>query len=303
MPSFFFDHDLPTVYGSLLDGRADAIGPDDADLPRADAVIAGARRPWNAAAFAAAGPRLRVVSRVGIGYDNVDLGAASAAGVVVCNTPDGPTVSTAEHTWALLLAVARELPSRAAAGRDGLAGSPIGTALELDGRVLGLVGYGRIARRVAAAGRAFGMHVLAADPFVTASGDGTDIVSLDEVLRESDVVSLHAPATPETRHLICAQTISGMKPGALLINSARGTLVDQEALLDALDSGHLGGAGLDVTDPEPLPVGHPLLAHAKVIVTPHIASSTVAGRRRLYAMAIDNALAVLDGRPATTVTS
>ena len=140
MPSFFFDHDLPTVYGGLLDGRADAIGPDDADLPRADAVIAGARRPWNAAAFAAAGPRLRVVSRVGIGYDNVDLGAASAAGVVVCNTPDGPTVSTAEHTWALLLAVARELPSQQQRARDGLAGPPIGTALELDGRVLGLAG-------------------------------------------------------------------------------------------------------------------------------------------------------------------
>ena len=173
--------------------------------------------------------------------------------------------------------------------------------MELDGQVLGLLGIGRIAKRVAVTGAAVGMRVIAHDPFVTTTDAPAALVSLDELLSTSHVLSLHAPATPETQHVIDAGALGRMQPGAYLVNCARGGLVDQDALLASLDAGHLAGAGLDVTDPEPLPVGHPLLVHPRVMVTPHVASATVAGRRRLYSQGIDNALAVLAGRPATTV--
>jgi len=144
------------------------------------------------------------------------------------------------------------------------------------------------------------MDTIAHDPFVT-EGDGTRLVSPDELWPRSDVITLHAPATAATHHIVDDTTLRQMKPGAYLVNCARGSLVDHAALLGALDDGRLAGAGLDVTEPEPLPSGHPLLTHPRVIVTPHMASSTVAGRRRLYQEAIDNALAVLSGLPATVV--
>jgi D-3-phosphoglycerate dehydrogenase len=147
------------------------------------------------------------------------------------------------------------------------------------------------------------MEVVAHDPFIDAEMvDGVRLVGLDEVFSDSDVVSLHAPGGEATRHLVDAGRLASMRRGAYLVNCARGSLVDQEALLAALDSGQLAGAALDVTEPEPLPAGHPLLGREDVLVTPHVASSTAAGRRRLYEHAIDNALAVLEGRPATTVT-
>jgi D-3-phosphoglycerate dehydrogenase / 2-oxoglutarate reductase len=301
LPKLFIDHPLPDAYRELVDGRAVAVGPDDADLGVADAVLAGARRPWDAEAFAL-GPNLKVISRIGIGYDNVDVGAAIAAGVTVCNAPDAPTVSTAEMTLMLILAVTKNLPAQTERARQGLPGATTGTALELDGRVLGLVGFGRIARRVAAVGAALGMRVIASDPYVTGAG-GCELVSLEQVWAASDVISLHAPALAETRHMVNAVALAAMKPGVYIVNCARGGLIDQQALLAALDSGHVAGAGLDVTDPEPLPVGHALLEHPNVIVTPHVASATVAGRRRLYAHAIDNALNVLAGQPATIVAS
>jgi D-3-phosphoglycerate dehydrogenase / 2-oxoglutarate reductase len=298
LPRLFFDRELPVEYHDLVEGRAAIIGPDDADLASADAVIAGITRRWDAASLT--GVSVRVVSRSGIGYDNVDVDGLAAIGVVVCNTPSAPTVSTAEHTMTLLLAITKGLPAQIARAAEGLP-SGVPTALELDGRVLGLVGCGRIARRVGAAARALGMITVGHDPYVTEDVDGVDLVSLEVLLQTSDVVSLHAPAMAETRHLIDASSLRLMKRGAYLVNCARGALVDHDALLGALDSGHLAGAALDVTEPEPLPVGHPLLGHPKAIVTPHMASSTSAGRRRLYAHAIDNALAVLDGRPASTV--
>jgi D-3-phosphoglycerate dehydrogenase len=243
---------------------------------------------------------MKVISRIGIGYDNVDVAAATEAGVIVCNAPDAPSVSTAEHTLMLMLAVVKNLPAQIDRAREGLPGALTGTALELDGTVLGLVGYGRIARRVGLAARAMGMSVLAYDPYL-AEAEGCELVDLQRVFTESDVISLHAPAVADTRHMINASSLAMMKPGVYLINCARGGLVDQEALLAALDSGQVAGAGLDVTDPEPLPVGHPLLHHPRVIVTPHVASATVEGRRRLYAHAIENALNVLAGRPASIV--
>jgi phosphoglycerate dehydrogenase-like enzyme len=302
LPVLFVDHPFPDLYRELVDGRTAIVGlGTDDGLDRADAVLAGATRPWDAAAFALA-PRLRVISRVGVGYDNVDVAAATAAGVVVCNTPQAPMVSTAEHTMAMMLAVTKHLPHHIARAHQGLRGEPIGLALELDGRVLGLVGIGRIATRVAIAAQALGMRVVACDPGVTASPvPGVDLVALDELLATADVVSLHAPALPSTVRMIDTDALARMRPGSYLVNCARGVLVDHDALLDAIDRGHLAGAGLDVTDPEPLPAGHPLLDRPNVVVTPHVASASVAGRRRLYEHSIENALAVLAGRPASTV--
>lgn len=302
LPVLYFDGEFPIDYVDLVADRAEPVGPE-AGLERADAVIAGARVIWDGERLAGA-PSVKVVSRVGIGYDNVDVAAAAARGIVVCNAPEAPTVSTAEHTMALMLAITKHLPAQIARARAGLSAAGVGIALELDGAVLGLVGFGRIGRRVAAAAQAFGMTVVAHDPVLAASApeiDGVALIDLDALLGQADVVSIHAPATAETHHLVDGEFLAAMQADSYLINCARGSLIDQEALLDALDRGHLAGAALDVTDPEPLPEGHPLLIHERTIVTPHIASSTIAGRRRLYQHAIDNAIAVLEGRPASIV--
>jgi phosphoglycerate dehydrogenase-like enzyme len=295
LPILYFDHPLPDAYRDLIEGRAIAVGPEDSELGPAHAVLAGAKRAWNADAFAL-GPTMKVISRIGIGYDNVDVAAATEAGVVVCNAPDAPSVSTAEHTLMLMLAVVKNLPAQIDRTHEGLPGALTGTALELDGTVLGLVGYGRIARRVGLAARAMGMSVLAYDPYLT-EAEGCELVDLQRVFTESDVISLHAPAVADTRHMINASSLAMMKPGVYLINCARGGLVDQEALLAALDSGQVGGAGLDVTDPEPLPADDPLLDAPNLLVVPHIGSATVRTRERMAAMAVDNLLAALAGRP------
>ena len=301
LPVLFFEAALADEYLDLIAGRATAVGPDRSELAGADGVIAAGGR-WDAATLAGA-PRVRVVSRSGVGYDSVDVPSLRAAGIEACYAPDAPTVSTAEHAVALMMAITKDLPAVQARSNAGLGGFAAPRSLELAASTLGLVGFGRIARRVAVAGAALGMRVIAHDPYLAADAavDGVSLVPLATLLAESDVVSLHAPATEASYHLIGATTLATMKPGAYLVNCARGGLVDQDALLAALDNGHLAGAGLDVTEPEPLPAGHPLLDHPKVIVTPHIASSTRAGRRRLFEHAIDNALAVLDGRPATLI--
>jgi len=302
-PVLFVDHPFPELYRDLVDGRAELVGlGTDERLDVADALLVGAARPWNAAAFALA-PRAQVISRIGVGYDNVDVGAATAAGITVCNTPLAPMVSTAEHTLALLLAVTKRLPQQVGRARQGLTAEPVGRALELDSSTLGLVGLGRISSRVAVAANALGMDVIATDPAIAESPvPGVDMVGFDELLARADVVSIHAPALPSTHHLIDADALAKMKPGAYLVNCARGVLVDHDALVDALERGHLAGAGLDVTEPEPLPAGHPLLQRDDVVVTPHCASASAAGRRRLYEHSIHNALAVLAGEPADTIT-
>ncbi len=302
LPLLFVDHPFPDVYHDLVDGRARLVGcGTDDGLDIAEAVIAGASRPWDASAFALA-PALKVISRVGVGYDNVNVADATVAGVVVCNAPMAPLVSTAEHTVMMMLAITKHLPHQVARCKQGLKGEPIGRALELDGCTLGLVGLGRIASRVAVAAQGLGMQVVACDPNVAESPvAGCELMPFEDVLAAADVVSLHAPALPTTYRLVNAAALARMKPGSYLVNCARGVLVDHDALLDAIDRGHLAGAALDVTDPEPLPAGHPLLDRVNVIVTPHIASATAAGRRRLYEHAIDNALAVLSGQPASIV--
>ncbi|MCY4135961.1 MAG: hypothetical protein OXG30_13785 [bacterium] len=275
--------------------------PPDVELvdgpEHADGVVVAADRAWDDDACRRLS-NLKVVARSGIGYDNVDVAACAAHGVAACNTPDAPTVSTAEHALALMLSVAKRLKgseARLAAGTAGGPGRLTGPgALELDGRVLGLVGCGRIGSLLGRYAEALGMSLLVYDPYLEVAPVG-ELVGLDQLWTEADVVSLHAPATSETRHIINSDSLAAMRPGVIIINCARGALLDQEALLTALDSGHVAGAGLDVTDPEPLPPDHPLLGRVNVVVTPHVASTTTVGIVRLIGQALDQALTWLRG--------
>ena len=300
-PVIHVDRPLLDADLEYVGDRATLVAHTDAELIGVPATVIGVGHRWDAQRFAKF-PDLQVVSRMGIGYDNIDLGAAREAGVVVCNGPDSPTVSTAEHAIALMMAITKELPIQQGRAGEGLGGPAVATALELDGATLGLVGLGRIGLRVAQAALGLGMDVVAHDPGLAASPiDGVRLVTLDELLTTSHVISLHAPSMPSTHHLIGTGSLAVMRRGVYIVNCARGPLVDHDALLAAIDDGRVAGAGLDVTDPEPLPEGHPLLARANVVVTPHVASSTSIGRRRLFEHAIENALAVLEGRPASIV--
>ncbi len=296
----FLDRPLPSGLEDLFSGRANVVGPEPESLSQADGVIAGPAA-WDGRRMDLGSNRLKVISRSGIGYDSVDLPAATDRDIVVCNAPDAPTVSTAEHAVTLLLAAAKRLPATQEKLRHA-EGDYFDTndGLELNGRTLGLVGYGRIAQRVARVGAALGMEVLAHDPYVEEAD--VELVSFDRLLENSDVISVHAPLTPRTERLFDAVAFAAMNTGVIFVNSARGGLVDHDALIHALDSGKVLGAALDVTDPEPLPPGHRLLSHPSAIVTPHIASATDRGKRRLYRQAIDNALTVIGGqRPASVV--
>jgi glyoxylate reductase len=237
-----------------------------------------------------AAPRLRAIANYAVGSDNVDLGAAAARGIPVGVTPDVLTDATADLTMALLLAVARRLPAAHAAVRAGgwRTWDPRGwLGLELSGATLLIVGGGRIGTAVAQRAAAFGMTV------ETAGRDD----DLHAMLRRADAVSLHVPLTPQTTKLIDEQALKAMKPHAVLVNTARGPVVDQTALRRALHEGWIAGAGLDVTDPEPLTGDDPLLGAPNVLVLPHIASATHRARERMADLAVDNLLAALDGRP------
>lgn len=298
LPTLSVDIPLGPAYQELFEGKAHVLGPDGS-VASANGAVAGAA-VWDGDMMDLYDD-LQVISRAGIGFDAVDLKAATERGIVVCNAPEAPTVSTAEHAVALMMACAKTLSANQRRQRDGVGGyAAANTAMELEGRTLGLIGYGRISRRVGAVAAALGMNVVAADPYVDPTSADVNVVSFDELLAQADVVSLHAPATDATRGMIDANAMAAMRPGAILVNTARGVLVDHTALVAALESGHLGGAGLDVTDPEPLPLDHPLLSRDDVVVTPHIASSSDRGKLRLYEHAIDNALGVISGDQPTT---
>jgi glyoxylate reductase len=241
-----------------------------------------------------ASPRLRAISNYAVGTDNIDIAAATARGIPVGNTPDVLTDATADLAFALLLAAARNVIEAAQAVRDGdwLTFEPAHhLGLSVHGATLGIVGFGRIGRAVAARARGFEMEVLATGSS-TAAG-----LPLESVLERADFVSLHVPLTPTTRGLIDARALARMRPTAILVNTARGPIVDQAALLTALREGTIAGAALDVTDPEPLPPDDPLLTAPNLLVTPHIGSATTAARERMTELAVENLLAGLAGRP------
>jgi glyoxylate reductase len=238
----------------------------------------------------AAGPGLRAVANYAVGTDNVDLEAATSAGVPVGNTPDVLTDATADLAWALLMAAARRLCAAEASVRAGEWGTWQADAflgMDVAGATIGIVGFGRIGQAVARRAGGFGMEVL--------QHSRTGGVELDELLARSDFVSLHAPLTPDTRGMIGAREFELMKPTAVLVNTARGELVDTAALKKALESGEIAAAGLDVTDPEPLPGDHPLLEAPNLTVVPHIGSATRTTREKMADMAVDNLLAALAG--------
>lgn len=247
-------------------------------------------------------PDLVAACRTGIGCDSIDLEAATRRGVAVCNAPDGPTVSTAEHTAALILAASKSLMRAGNQLRNGCGdGDHYAShlAIELHGKTLGLVGFGRIARRVAVIGTGLSMHVMAYDPYIADGAVPSPVVrapTLEDLPAASDVVSVHVPMNPTNARMFDADVFAAMKPGAVFVNAARGSLVDQDALLDALDSGHLFGAGLNVTDPEPLGPTHPLLHRPNVTVTPHVAAGTDEARVRMFKPAVEQAMMVIGGR-------
>ena len=217
-------------------------------------------------------PKCRIIARYGIGVDTIDLGAATAAGIIVTNNPTYCIEEVAEHTMALLLACARKVAFYDRMVRSGRWEVPPGKPLfRLVGRTLGLVGFGNIARQVAARAAAFGMKLLFHDPFVTDAPGGAKAADLDALLRESDFVSLHPPLTPQTRKMINDQALAKMKSTAFLINCARGPVVDTDALVRALDAKRIAGCALDTVDPEPLPNPHPLRGRENVILLPHAA--------------------------------
>ncbi len=254
------------------------------------------------------GERLRIVARAGIGVDRIDLDAATARGILVVNTPDGPTESTAEHAIALLLNLCKQVAVGdriLRAGRPFPALSEMTPGLETAGAVLGLLGLGRIGSRVAIIARVLGMKVLAYDPFISqerAAALNVELCpSVEALLPRVQVVSLHCPSTPETRHLINADTLKLLPVGSYLINVARGALIDHDALYAALSSGHLAGAGLDVFDPEPPIANHPLFSLPNTICTPHIGSYTAAGLERMQVMACEQIVSAVRGERPTNL--
>jgi D-3-phosphoglycerate dehydrogenase len=267
----------------VLGGEFDVRHVDGADraallpaLADADAVIVRSATTIDAEALAAA-PSLKVVARAGIGLDNVDVPAATKAGVMVVNAPQSNVISAAEHAVALLLAVARRVPAADASLKNGAWQRSRFTGVELAGKTAGVVGLGRIGVLVAQRLSAFGMRLVAYDPYVPAGRAaqmGVRLLPLDDVLREADVVTIHLPKTKETAGLIGERELALLKPTAILVNAARGGLVDEHALAQALKEGRLGGAGVDVFATEPC-TDSPLFAFDNVVVTPHLGASTV----------------------------
>lgn len=262
-------------------------------LADADAVIVRSSTKITREALARA-DRLQVIGRAGVGVDNIDVEAATERGIAVLNAPSGNTISAAELTMTLLLALARRLPAASRSMRGGEWDRKRFRGTEIYGKTLGLVGAGRIGGEVARRARAFGMQVVAYDPYLTedrAKALEIELVGFDEVLSRADVLSLHVPLTDDTAGLIGKAELERMRAGSFIINAARGGVLDQDALLDALEAGHLAGAALDVYTEEPLPPDHPLRSRDDVVLTPHLGAATVEAQHNV---AVEVAHAVRD---------
>ena len=266
------------------------------DLNNVFAVVIGSVIDANGEFMDRVGPSLRAIMRPGIGVDNVDLAAASERGILVINTPDAPTESTAEHAVALLMAIAKRVVtgSRFLQTNDFPRTELFGT--EVRDRVLGVIGCGRIGRRVAEiCGLGFKMKIIGYDPFITnAEIPGVEFTNdLNDLLERADFLTLHIPLTPDTHHLIGEAEIRRMRRGSYIINAARGPVVDEQALIRALQDGHLAGAGIDVFDPEPPAGDNPLLAMNNVVCTPHVASFTDRGQGGMRTGIVDQILQLI----------
>jgi D-3-phosphoglycerate dehydrogenase / 2-oxoglutarate reductase len=296
-------HVLETAGHDVIDTQALGLSAEDAfDLAverDAVAVLAGPIIPLDRAHL----ERLescRAVVRYGVGLDNVDIDVAQELGIAVGNVPEYGHEEISNHAIALLLALSRKLFAFDAAVREGTGIPAPQSVARLSQRTLGLVGYGRIGRRVAEKARAFGLEVVAYDPYATAA-DGVELLELDELLMRADILSLHVPLTPETLHMVGARELALLEPGSLVINIGRGGLVDEEALVAALHSGHIAGAALDVTEIEPLPLDSPLLGAPNVILTPHVAWVSDVALEDLKRLTAENALRLIGAREPVAV--
>jgi glyoxylate reductase len=315
LPFVIITHTLPAEWLAALAGNCTWItGPAAEDqasrglapelverLPQADGLISLLTVPVDEALLSQA-PRLRVVSNMAVGVDNIDLAACTQRSIPVGNTPGVLTEATADLSMALILAAARRLPESAADARAGRwsTWNPTGwLGMDLSEAVLGIAGMGKIGRAVAARAYGFGMrliyHDLSPAPEIEETL-GAVYVSFEELLAQSDILTLHLPLLEQTRGLLNAQTLQQMKPNAILVNAARGPIVETAALQQALEQGWIRAAALDVTDPEPLPPDHPLYTLPNCLIVPHIGSATHHTRRRMAELACLNLLAGLDGK-------
>jgi D-3-phosphoglycerate dehydrogenase len=285
-------HEVEVRTGLSAEQLRGVIGDFDALIVRSQVAVD--------AALIAAAPRLQVIGRAGVGVDNVDLDAATRAGITVVNAPTGNTIAAAEHTLALLLAVARRIPAADASIRRGEWSRGALQGVQLRGRTLGIIGLGKIGMAIAEGARGLGMTLLGSDPYVTpeqAALRGVELVDLERLLERSDAITVHVPLTRATTGLIGARAIARMKPGAFVLNVARGGIVDEPALAAALREGRLGGAGIDVFETEP-PTGSALLDAPNTVLTPHLGASTIEAQVAVAEEIAEQVLDVLDGRPA-----
>jgi glyoxylate reductase len=311
-PHVFVTRDIPDRGLQMVHSfcRA-AVWPEEQPPPRevllkkvagVDGLLCLLTDPVDEAVMDAAGPGLKVISNHAVGVDNVDVGEATRRGIPVGNTPGILTETTADFAFALLLATARRVVEADRFVRDGrwvTWGPKLLLGHDIHGATLGIVGFGRIGQSVAQRAMGFGMRILYNDTRrVKASIEkslGAQAVSLEDLLRNSDYVTLHTPLTEETRHLIDADALGMMKPSAVLINTSRGPVVDNQALYGALKARRIAAAGLDVTDPEPLPPNSPLLELDNLVLAPHIASASEETRAKMAQMAAENLIAGLKG--------
>ena len=309
-PRVFVTRVIPSAGLERVQAACDATVWEDELPPPRDVLLREAREadgllslltdPVDAALMDAC-PHLRVVSNFAVGYDNIDIPAATARGIVVGNTPGVLTETTADFAFTLMLSAARRVVEGVdyvRAGRWRTWGPLLLTGPDVHHATLGLVGLGRIGIEMAKRARGFDMRVLYSDVIRREDLEqehGITYVALDDLLAQADFVSLHTPLTPETHHLIGREQLRAMKPTAVLVNTSRGPVVDCDALAEALGAGEIGAAALDVTEPEPLPADHPLVRLPNCIVVPHIASASVATRSAMARIAAENLLAGLEG--------
>ena len=266
-----------------------------------DGLLSLLTDPIDAVVMDAAGPQLKVISNYAVGYDNIDVAAATARGIIITNTPGVLTDTTADFAFTLLMAAARRVVegmNYVRAGKWRTWGPILLLGRDVHHATLGLIGLGRIGRGMARRAQGFEMSVLYYDPYCPPEeGEalGARSIELDTLLAESDFVSVHVPLTPETHHMLGAEQFKMMKPSAILINTARGPIVDPDALYEALKSGEIAYAALDVTEPEPLPADHRLLTLPNIIICPHIASASIATRTKMATMAAEDLIAGLKG--------
>ena len=271
-----------------------------AAIPNYDALIIRSGTQVTPEVIRAA-KRLRVIARAGVGVDNIDIDAATQAGIIVANAPTGNVVAAAEHAIALLLSMARNIPEAHRAMRAGQWNRKAFIGVEVANKTLGLLGLGRVAGHVCRRAAGLGMNIIAYDPYVSAeyaANMGATLVDRDTLLAQSDFISLHMPLNDATRHFVNAQTLAKVKPGARLINTSRGGVIETRALLAALDAGQLAGAALDVFEEEPLVVDSALREHPKIVLTPHIGGSTTEAQHQVALDAAAQVIDVLQDRPA-----